>query len=192
MSDPFSFESYQSMIKQDPYADAGQIRIEFYMRPCLDRKASKEQNRAIYVEKEYIKIFTPGAVKYSIVDRPVWPVDKARFKNQYASWKSGAAQARIGTPLAALAGTWVSLAQVEELKFFQIHTVEELANMSDGIAQQFMGINTLREAAKQFLGAGDATKKALAEKDEQIAAMQKALEEMNARIATVENAKQRR
>jgi hypothetical protein len=187
----FSTDSFASMIKQDPYADAGQIRVEFYMRPCLDRKASQKEQRAIYVEKEYLKIFTPGAVKYSIVDRPVWPVDKARFKNQYAAWKSGKAQPRIGTPLAALAGTWISLAQVEEMRFFQIHTVEELANMSDGIAQQFMGIHSLRQAAKDFLGSGEATKKALAEKDEQIATMQKALEEMNARVAQIESQKRR-
>ena len=52
----------------------------------------------------------------------------------------------------------VTRAQVEEMAFFKVLTVVQLAQMSDVDSQKFMGLNTLRERARVFLEDADKKK----------------------------------
>jgi hypothetical protein len=42
---------------------------------------------------------------------------------------------------------------VEEFAFFNVRTVENLAEMNDGVLQKFMGGQALRQRARDFLAA---------------------------------------
>lgn len=181
-------ESYIKMIEaqagaqQDP-ADA-RLWVRFEMRPTQDEAKSLEAGRPIYTEVEWIKIMVPG--DRDTEEHPVTDRDRARFARAYAAWKATGAEGVVGTPLEA----WpqVTRSQVEELKFFKIHTVEQLATVPDAVGQKFMGINDLKKKAADFLAAaaGEAPvlklQAELAKRDEEIVTLQKSLKEQGDKI----------
>jgi hypothetical protein len=74
-----------------------------------------------------------------------------RFPRHYAAFKNREEQTVEGTALEQWPG--ITRSQCEELKFFNITTVEQLAQVSDSHAQNFMGIQLLRTRAKTFMEA---------------------------------------
>jgi hypothetical protein len=133
----------------DPNSD-DKVFAQFYMHAREDDAKSRAEGRPIFKDVPYVMIMVPGD-KDNIIRRPIRQNDKARFPKQWAAFEAGQEQAQEGTPLEQ----WpmVTRAQVEELKFFGVHTVEALSNMPDTAAQNFMGLNRLRQNAKDFLEA---------------------------------------
>jgi hypothetical protein len=122
--------------------------VQFYRRPMLQAALSQQEGRAIYKEVDFIRIMVPGD-KLSIVDKPVDSIDERRFADRYAKWKAGAGNTVEGTPVASLPK--MTPAKVEEYKFFNIHTVEQLAEASDSVGQKFFGFHEDKRSAKAFL-----------------------------------------
>lgn len=172
------------------YAGDNKLLVQFHVLPMIDDTRSAEEGRPIYKEVDHVRIMQPGN-KESIVDRPVTEMDKARFQQQYERWKSGQAELVEGTPLEA----WpeITRAQVEELRFFHVRTVEQLCDISDANAQKFMGINVLRKKARIYRdkanknAASTKLQKQLEEKDNQIASLNAALKDLQAKVAGLEN-----
>jgi hypothetical protein len=108
------------------------------------------EGRPCFVDKEYILIVAPGD-KTNIVHRIWgWPGDVRRFSDRYKAWKADKeAGQRRGTMLQA----WrkLSPSMIRELNHFHVYTVEDLANMSDGVCQTFAGIQKYRQMAEDFL-----------------------------------------
>ena len=154
---------------------------EFYLNPRQNMAKTKEEGRPIYDELTYVMIMVPGD-KDNVIRRPIRETDKRRFPQQYKAFVNKQEQPQAGTPLSQ----WASLtrAQVEELKFFGVHTVEALAAMPDTAAQKFMGLNKLRQAAKDHIEAAKSDvpiQKLRAENDElkdQMAVMQAQIAEL--------------
>lgn len=161
------------------------LLVKFYLHPRQNKAKSIEAGRPIFEDVEYIRIMVPGD-KDNIVERPARESDRARFPRQYDAFKRGEGDALVGTPLAA----WPSIArsQVEELAFFGVKTVEQLASMSDTQIQKFMGLRELRTKAKAYieLAAGNAPlekmQAELESRDATIATMQKQIADLQARI----------
>jgi len=109
---------------------------------------SREAGRAIYKEVDCIKIMVPGD-KLNIIDRPVDDLDRRRFADRYAKWQVGAGTTIEGTPLASLPG--MTPGKVEEYKFFNVHTVEQMAAAPDNLGQKFMGFHENKRSAQSFL-----------------------------------------
>ncbi len=128
------------------------LLVRFYTHPKQSKAKSTEAGRPIFEEKEYIEIIQPGN-KDSIVNRPVSQMDIERFPEHYRKWKAreGEHEAVEGTLLAHWPA--VTRSQVEELRYLNIHTVEQLAAISDANAQNVMGINLLKTRAKEYLEA---------------------------------------
>lgn len=125
--------------------------VQFTIEPWHDKAESAKQGRPIYSEREYVMIMVPGD-KDSIIHRPASQMDIDRFPAQYQRFKNKAEQRYTsGTPLKAV--TFLNSAQVKELEYFNVFTVEQLAGMSDANAQKFMGFSVLRQAANDFLTA---------------------------------------
>ena len=175
------------------YADDKRLRVRFLVEAVKHDKKSEEAGRAIFYDQEYIQIIIPGSRDIS-----TYALDesyKKRFKEQYANWKASGEQAKIdGTILAEL--PWMTKSQIAELNYSNIHTVEQLAEMSDGNAMQFMGNFKLRERAKNFLkaAAGEAPalklQAALEERDNHIQVLERKVEELTAsfeRMASEQN-----
>lgn len=125
----------------------------FYMHPKQNAAQSLEKGRPIYDETEYIRILVPGD-KSSIVERPVRlgvhpKSDNVKFANEYTLFKQKKDQQVSGTPLEQ----WpvISRSQVLELQFFNVRTVEQLAEISDTHIQKFTGMGKLRDVARRFI-----------------------------------------
>ena len=161
------------------------IFAHFFLQPIQDDAESSVAGRPIFKDEEFIRIIVPGDKK-NIVVRPAMKMDKERFAQQYAKFKNNEEQSATGTHLEKWAG--VTRAQVEELKHFGVRTVEQLALIDDTNAQKFMGIMMLRNRARDYVEAAKgeaptvALRAELAERDNKIEALQKAIEEMRSML----------
>jgi len=90
--------------------------------------------------------------KNTVVVRPANARDKQRFPTHWRLWKERTSEEEVisGTRLTDWPG--VTRGQVEELSFFNIKTVEQLANMADSNTGAMMELVTLKEKAKKYLG----------------------------------------
>lgn len=129
-------------------ADKG-LLVKFFFKPRLDKGKSKVEQRPIYRDVEYIDIKIPGN-RSAGASRPATPEDKTRFNEHYRLFKERLDQDTVqGTPL--LEWSPIGRSQAEELAFFHVKTVEQLATMSDTQVSKFMGLIGLREQAKLWL-----------------------------------------
>jgi len=180
----FAEESFTSMAENYAAGD-DRLMVRFFLRPVKDDALSLKEGRPIFVDSEYVEIMVPGD-KDNTINRPVRDEDKQRFRKIYEKWSVTGKQEVIGTPLEA----WpqITRAQVEELKFFNVTTVEALANLADVYASRFMGLHDLKKKAAAFMvaAAGDAPnqkmQEELAKRDETIATLQASLQEQANKI----------
>ncbi len=173
------------------FAKDENLFVRFFTHPKQDQDKSAAAGRPIFVDTVYITIMVPGD-KTSIISRPASQRDKDRFAKHFANFESKAGDVLEGTPLEAWPG--ISRSQVEEMKYFNVRTVEQLANMSDTNAQKFMGMSIMRTRALAFLEAaeGNAANETLAaeleKRDNEILGLKQAVEELGAKIHAAETA----
>jgi hypothetical protein len=135
------------------YTEDNTLLVKFFSHSKPNATKSAEEGRPIFVDTDYIQIMQPGN-KDSIVIRPATEMDRARFPDHYRKYKARVDQVPTdGTPLAE----WpqITRSQAEELRFQNVLTVEQLAGMSDANAQGVMGINSLKQKARDFLEGHD-------------------------------------
>lgn len=171
------------------FAMDDKLYVEFFREPVLHPGQSREAGRAVYEERDFVRIHVPGD-KTTVVVQPMDEMNRFRFAQRYEKWKAGQAEAVTGTPLSALPG--MNPSKVEEYKFFKIVTVEQLAEANDQLGQKFMSFNSDKQRAKAFLevAAGNAPiekmNAELAKRDEEI-------ETLKAQMAAImANTKQRK
>jgi hypothetical protein len=165
------------------------LRVHFSPFPQINQEKSAAEGRPIYDDVLYITIMVPG--ERDVVHRAAWQKDYDRFPLQFAAYNNRKDQdVHSGTPLKLL--TWLTNAQVKELEFFNCYTVEQLASLADSAASKFMGIQSLKQRAKDFLVAAKEAAPLLTiraeieKKDEQLEAATNALKEQGARIKALE------
>jgi len=84
-----------------------------------------------------------------------------------------------GTPLTEWTG--ITRSQAEELKFWNIRTVEQLAACSDQNTQNFKGLATLKQSAQQYLDAASGKDAKYEELMEMNRALMSRIEELESR-----------
>lgn len=187
-----SMEMTGMALDKDPNQFKGDenLRVQFSKQPHFNPDKSNAEGRPIYDETTYVTIIVPG--QQDIVFRKAWRQDYDRFAKQYAAFLNNTNQdAASGTPLKVL--TWLTQSQVKELEFFNVYTVEQLANMPDSTAGRFMALQQLKTRAKDYLVAAKeqapltAIRAELDEKDNKIEVMQRQLNELLARIGEMED-----
>jgi len=147
------------------------LLVRFFMQPWHNKVKSDEEGRPIFEEKPYVEIMQPGN-KDSIIRRPATERDKQRFPEHYKRFELRQDQDVVtGTPREEWPG--ITRSQVEELRFLNIRTVEQLAELADSNAQNIMGVQMLKAKAKEYL---DASKEGAA------AAELKAQKELNEKL----------
>ena len=161
--------------------------VEFVMVAVRDNYKSEKEGREIFSDVPHVRIITPGDNKSEFF-QPVRDIDKKRFARQWEEFERTGQTAQTGTPLEM----WpiLSPAQVATFKALSIYTVEQLAGLTDvGLQKCGMGARDLQKKAKAFIDAAENT--ALIQmldadnkrKDEQLAAMQLQIDELNKAIA---------
>lgn len=168
------------------YANDDQLFVKFEMHPKYHTSKSKEAGRPIFVEVPYVNIMQPGN-KDSIIMRPATDMDKQRFAEH---WKRFEAREDQNPAEGTLLEEWpgVTRSMCEELKFFNVRTVEQLANMSDSNTQNFMGIGYYKQKAKDYIEASNkgATVEALSDANKRIDQLLEAVEALKAQIPETE------
>ena len=134
---------------KDPNAPKSPAIAQFFTEPLKMEFKSKEAGRPIFEDREYVRIIIPGD-RRSMVVEPVNDEHKGRWPTEYAAFVAGKEAPLEGTSLA----DWpqIGRSQVEELAYFNIRTIEQMAAVTDGQLQNLgMGSRELRERAKLFL-----------------------------------------
>lgn len=136
------------------YHGDSHLLVKFFFHPRISQTKTAEEGRPIYIETPYIQIMQPGN-KDSIVIRPATEMDKARFVEHWRRFEARETEEHFeGTLLDEWPG--ITRSQCEELKFLNIRTVEQLANMADSNAQNVMGLNMIKQKATEFIEASAA------------------------------------
>jgi len=186
------FQAEQSPSLGDPEKDKHLI-VRFYMHPVEQTAQSIRAGRKIFKDTEYVEILVPGD-KYSIVRRPAFGMDKHRFSESYKRFKAGQQQQVEGTPLTE--APFMSLAKSKEYEFFNITTLEQLAEAADGAqAGAVMGFVEDKQKAQAYLAAAQGNalnaevQTQLEARDRVIEKLQAQVEELNSKQPTARAAK---
>lgn len=129
--------------------------VTFFIEAVEVKAESEKQGRPVYRDVPFIKIVVPGDVN-NIIERKASKEDELKFPKAWARFKAEEADVMEGTPLEQ----WPQMSRslVKESKFFEIHTVEQLANLSDiNVSRMGMGYMELRNKAKAYLVAAAGT-----------------------------------
>lgn len=156
------------------------LLVKFYIAPIPDANKTIEAGRPIFVDTEMVRIMVPGD-KDNIVDRAASEMDKRRFAASYAAFKQGHAEQIIGTPLEA----WplISRSIVEELRYFNVRTVEQLSELRDDVAMRLMNGMSIKQSAVAFLQAAKDNAH-LVKMSEELRKRDQTIEELRAGLAS--------
>ena len=123
------------------------LHVRFFMRPRIDPDESAKQNRPIYRDIPHIEIAIPGD-KNNIVTAEVWEQHIRRFPQYWEQFQAGIKEQVVGTPLKA--APFLTESHVEELAYFKIRTIEQLAGTPDSNLT-WMGAREMKQAAQDYL-----------------------------------------
>lgn len=168
------------------------LGVMFYTRVVEDAERTKAEGRKCFKDREYVKIMVPGD-RLNTIDRPVQKTgvlptdDRMRFSKQYERFKAQAqTAAHDGTPLTLWPAMPTALA--EELKYINVFTVEQLAELADTYVSKVPMGHEWKRKAKDFVGAlkdqaqVSKLQAALDERDQRIDALEKAVKDQAERI----------
>lgn len=157
------------------------LLVMFHEHAVQNKAKSALEGRPIFEPQTYVTIMVPGD-KDSIVDRRAEQRDFDRFPKQHSAYLNKQSQeTAAGTPLKAV--SFLTSSQVKELEYFHVYTVEQLSAIPDAHALRFMALQRLKQQASDFLQAAKevapmtAMRAEMEQKDTQLSAMQKAIDE---------------
>jgi hypothetical protein len=149
--------NYQDFTPSQQNEADKQLLVKFFYKSREDKAASVKAGRPIFKEVEHIDIKIPGN-RNGGACRPATDADRKRFPEHYRRFKERTEDINEmpGTPLKE----WTLLPRsvAEELSFFNVYTVEQLASMADVQVHKFRGLMDYREKAKVWLEAADKEK----------------------------------
>lgn len=135
---------------ENPNAES-RVYATFYTDAIPLGFESEKQGRPIFKDVAFIRILVPGDTT-NVIDREANEQDKIKYRQAWLRYESGQVVGVTGTPLEQ----WpqITRSQLKEAKYFEVHTVEQMANLADIHAQKLgMGFNELRTKAKAYLAA---------------------------------------
>ncbi len=173
--DPQSFNQHGvTSVNYGP--DPNSLVVLFYSRAVHNPHKSQEEGRPVFDNKDYVKIHHPGE-KLMAIDRPVSDLDKRQYRERWAQYQDKRQQTPDGVPIDLLFPHHPNVAMT--LKQYNIHTVEQLANLSgDALGNIGMGAQDWQTRAKNYM--------LQAEKGVNHHKFQKELDERDSRIKTLE------
>ena len=124
------------------------LAVRFYKMPLENAAKSANEGRPIFEDVEMLEIRVRGD-RNNVIIRPVRPGDKRRFRDAWAAYQEGITNRQEGTPL----GEWppMTASMVEELKYLQFFTVEQVAGANDDVCGRIPGLVGLKLKAKAFI-----------------------------------------
>jgi len=172
------------MVTYGPTDD--KLIVGFYKRSVLNAARSRSEGRPVHEGHDFVKIQHPGET-LNIVDRPVREDDAQRWPRQWHNYLQGVRNLPDGVPINLL---FPAKPEIETmLRGYNIHTVEQLANLSaEGISRVGMGAQDWVNAAQRYMervskGVNHHQfESALAAKDTEINALKRQMAELTALV----------
>jgi hypothetical protein len=131
------------------------LYVSFFTEALEYKAESEKQGRPIFKDVAFVRIVVPGDVN-NIIERKATKEDEMKFPRAWARYQAEEREAVDGMPLEQWPQITRSL--LKELKYFEVHTVEQLAGLSDGqVSKLGMGFTEYRNKAKAFLEAASGT-----------------------------------
>lgn len=174
------------------HGDDSALHVTFKREAKQNAAKSKLAGRPIFDEFDYIEIIVPGG-KTKVIEK-VQEHHKMRFPRHWDLYqqqlKGKTGEALIGTPL----DQWpaISLSQVYELRALNIHTVDQLAHLTDqGIQAIGLGGRELKAKAAAYLAqaSNNSEVETLAAENlhlaEEVERLSKTVEELSAKITAM-------
>lgn len=127
----------------------GNAMAKFYTADVKDEAASSAKGRYVGRKVDMVRIIIPGD-KHNIVERRVRENDKERWPKAYEAFRRMEDYVPDGT----IIDTWpmLSRAQVEDLKYMNIFTVEQIADLPDDkLGSIGLGGRMMRKHAQAFI-----------------------------------------
>lgn len=173
------------------YNPDSRLSVSFYKKAVRNDFESAKQEKDVFIDVDYVKIFIPGDDK-TVIDTPAQASHKQRFPIQWAHYvNTNGNSEELGTPLT----DWnLTPAQVEEFRHLKFFTVESIANASDSQIQSIgmlagMSAYKFREKARNFLQKPNVTEEALKELKEEHANQINELKQMIANLVANQETK---
>ena len=137
---------------QHPHADKCALgcAVPHHSYFCQNKHHILKAGRQVFREIIYLKKVIPGDVLCSPIVRPMRLEDQREFPSEWAAFEKGI-EAPTGTSLDLV--PFLNEAQKAEFRAAGCQTAEDIAHMSDTVAQKFMGIHGLRKRIGEFLAA---------------------------------------
>jgi hypothetical protein len=173
------------------HADDASLIVKFFLHPVKQGAESEKAGRPIFKDVEYIWIRFAGD-RTREIKRPVDmegrngnAPDPERFPKAWMAFKNSQAVVHEGTPLEQFPPLGAST--VLNFKAFNVHTVEQLASVSDAVLHNLgTGGRELRQKAQDWLKAATSAatvtqlRDELAKRDLDIAALTAQVKELAA------------
>jgi hypothetical protein len=185
------------MLESDVTHPNQRLWVQFYPGKLPNEFRSRETGKPEFDLVDFIRVAIPGDPT-NVVERPIRDSDKNEWPQQWAAYKNNQSyRPTSGTPLE----DWprLDVATVAKLKALEFHTVEQLAEASDGQLQRIgMDSYGMRDRAAAYLKAAKdsflAQKQAdeLRIKDQEIADLKEMLKEQGARLEALERKSKKR
>jgi cell division protein ZapA (FtsZ GTPase activity inhibitor) len=154
--------------------------VQFYTDSIEIKAESEKAGRPIYRDVPHIRKMTPGDGS-NIVERVAKQFDFDMYQREWQTFQRQQQTPMSGTPLEQ----WpqITRAQVKESKYFEVHTVEQMAELSDASCQRLgMGFADLRMKARVYLEAANATAD-LSAKEAENARLQQEIDNLKQQMA---------
>ena len=145
---PFAQQTLDGGQAADAYAQDSKLFIQFKTEAVLNPSKSTKADRPICEDVDMVVIRAPGS-QDSVVAQIKYYMD--RFGDKYRLWKSSQLEAASGTPLENFPFLFTKPSMIAELKYRNIYTVEQLAELSDTGKQGIMGGHELCKLAKEWI-----------------------------------------
>lgn len=122
--------------------------VKFYTGTMQDNEASAREGRPIFKSVPFIKILVPGD-RNTVIDTFANKQYQQRFPKQWAAFSNNDSQQIEGTLLSET--PLVTRAVVEELEYFKVYTVEQLAECPDNLAAKIPKFHELKRKAQTYV-----------------------------------------
>ncbi len=154
-----------------------ELHVTFHRFSERNGTAAIANGGPAFIAKDYVRIFRPAEYKLHVLDREATDEDKMRFRRQWDLYQSEREQVPDGYPITFIYPRDPDI--VDRLRAARIHTVEQLAGVSEGAGPSLgMGWRDMVERARQFLET--------APERDRAAAAEERLEQQAAQIAMLQ------
>ena len=127
-----------------------ELHVTFHRFSERNGVAAIAAGKPAFVAKDYVRIFRPAEYKLHVLDREATEEDKHRFPRHWAAYQASMEQVPDGYPIVFLFPHDPDV--VDRLKASRVHTVEQLAGISDGAGPALgLGWRDLVEKARDYM-----------------------------------------